>query len=193
MYEDFYMYKPTKEGRVFSSFTQKYLVHYLRKDGYESVSLINSVTKKKKTVNVHSFVAYFLVDGYEEGKVVNHKNGIKNDNRVENLEWITQKENIFHATTVLGTRDFSNEKHPMYNKKHSEEAKRKMSQAKIGMSGSKHPRSIPIKAINLTTGEEEVFESRNIAAKELGVQASNIYKVLSGERKSTGNYYFTEL
>lgn len=66
------------------------------RNGYLSVCLYNPNNKKKNTVNVHRLVAStFLEQG--SYKMVNHKNGDKTDNRVENLEWVTAKENTSHA------------------------------------------------------------------------------------------------
>lgn len=65
-------------------------------DGYLQVSL-KLPNGNAQTRKIHRYVAMIFIPNPENKPTVNHINGIKNDNRVENLEWATSKENQRHA------------------------------------------------------------------------------------------------
>lgn len=67
--------------------------------GYERITL--SVEGKQFCRSVHRLVAETFIGEIPGDMEINHKNGIKNDNRVENLEICTKSENTVHAHTVL--------------------------------------------------------------------------------------------
>lgn len=54
-----------------------------------------------KKVNIHRVIAMAFCEGYFDGAVVNHKNGIRTDCRPENLEWCTTSQNAKHAYEEL--------------------------------------------------------------------------------------------
>lgn len=68
--------------------------------GYLNVDLIQNGVKKR--VKVHRLVAQAFIPNLEYKPCINHKNGIRDDNRVENLEWVTYQENEIHKRNVLG-------------------------------------------------------------------------------------------
>jgi hypothetical protein len=57
---------------------------------------------KERTHQIHRLVAAAFYGSCPEGHEVNHKNGSRLDNRLENLEYVTSHENILHARVVLG-------------------------------------------------------------------------------------------
>lgn len=68
--------------------------------------MINSVSYK-----VHRIVAHVFLGECPPDMQVNHKNGIKTDNRISNLEYVTASENTRHSFEVLGKQVNAGEKH----------------------------------------------------------------------------------
>lgn len=65
------------------------------KDGYQKVSIY--IDGKQRYFMVHRLVALAFIPNPQKKPEVNHKNGVKSDNCVENLEWCTSSENRIHA------------------------------------------------------------------------------------------------
>ena len=87
-------YYATKEGNILSN--RKFNIPtvmkpFSDKNGYLRVKLLG------KTCKVHRLVATAFIPNPENKPTVNHINGIKSDNRVDNLEWATYTENTRHA------------------------------------------------------------------------------------------------
>ena len=80
------------EGRVFSKRYNRYINGGLTKDGYRFVVL--RVNKKHKHFRVNRLVAQAFLPNPDNKREVHHKNNLRDDNRVENLEWVTHQENM---------------------------------------------------------------------------------------------------
>lgn len=65
------------------------------KNGYKKVNLF------QKSYRTHRIIAMTFLGNYSEDLQVNHINGIKDDNRIENLEMVTNQQNSFHRTNIL--------------------------------------------------------------------------------------------
>lgn len=85
-------YQISNEGRVWSKKSNRYMK--LQKDacGYLRVQLYMG-NGKGRTEKVHRLVAIAFIDNPDNLPEVNHINHQRDDNRVENLEWVTHKEN----------------------------------------------------------------------------------------------------
>lgn len=91
-------------GKVYSDKTKRYLTNHINNNGYMRVSL--SAVRGNTRPYVHTLVAKAFLAPPKSGQTqVHHKNSVRTDNRVENLEWISQSENMKHT---LKTRNTSN-------------------------------------------------------------------------------------
>ena len=89
-------------GRVFNFKFKKFLKPGKDRGGYLFVGLWkNGVRKNHK---IHRLVANAYIVNPENKRTINHIDGIKANNLVENLEWSTQKENVHHAVNA-GLKD----------------------------------------------------------------------------------------
>lgn len=88
-------YSISSQGKVRNNKTFKILSPTIDKYGYYRVTLWNGV--KRISCIVHRLIAIYFIDNPKNKATVNHKNGIKTDNRLSNLEWATTHENITHA------------------------------------------------------------------------------------------------
>jgi len=99
-YEGDYMISNIGRIKVIKTFMKKSNVDYLKPrlthNGYLNVTL-RKIGVKRIEVRIHRIVAKQFIENLENKPQVNHINGIKTDNRMENLEWCTNKENTKHA------------------------------------------------------------------------------------------------
>jgi hypothetical protein len=91
--KDYPNYYITKQGEIYSKNKQNYKLQSIT-DDYKRAPL--SKNGKETSFFVHRLVAEAFIANPESKPFVNHKNSIKTDNRVENLEWVSAQENSVH-------------------------------------------------------------------------------------------------
>lgn len=93
-------YEVTSDGHVFAlnyhrEGIRKEVVGTHDKDGYKQIGL--RANGKRKYYRVHRLIAQAFLPNPDNLSQINHKNGVKDDNTLDNLEWVTPKQNIQHA------------------------------------------------------------------------------------------------
>jgi hypothetical protein len=137
---------------------------YPMKDGYMRVQLMRE--HASRSYGVHRLVMMaFSPNQNQDALDVNHMDGNKQNNSLENLEWCTRGENHKHRYQVLG-------------QKHSF----------VGRVGAMHPRSKSVIGINIKTGENVFYESASQAAKALGIGFSRICACARGSMPTYKGY-----
>lgn len=87
--------KSRREGRLIKPHVNKW--------GYPCFLATKNLVRK--LITVHRAVALTFHPNPENKSEVNHKNGIKHDNRSDNLEWMTHQENVIHSYKILGKKN----------------------------------------------------------------------------------------
>lgn len=106
-YDD--IYEVSNFGRIKSHYkhrgtSERILKPRFVKDGYLMVALYKD--KKCNNVSVHKIVAEHFIKNPKNYVEINHKDGNKTNNYVENLEWISHYDNIQHYVKVLKGKSY---------------------------------------------------------------------------------------
>ena len=92
-------YSITRDGKVYSHKRKRFL-NPTNLKGYKRVKLRDSNNNQKISNQlIHRLVAKAFIPNPNNKLEINHKNSIRDDNRVDNLEWATRSENNQHAWT----------------------------------------------------------------------------------------------
>ncbi|WP_321388989.1 HNH endonuclease [uncultured Enterococcus sp.] len=98
--KEVFSYQVSSTGRIKSLLTDRATILKTRVNqwGYEVVNL--KIEKETKTKQIHRIVAETFLGSDLAKSQVNHKDGDKLNNRLDNLEWVTPKENMEHANMM---------------------------------------------------------------------------------------------
>lgn len=99
------LYEASTNGEIKTYNWKNKKVEAIMKPAFDGCGYLRTMLKndngKYDTIKVHRIIAHTFIPNPENKKTVNHKNGIKHDNNVKNLEWATQQENNKHANEFL--------------------------------------------------------------------------------------------
>lgn len=137
--------------------------------GYKRICIYRE--NKRYHYHVHRLVAMAFIPTVDGKPWVNHKDGNKANNVVENLEWCSQSENVLHYRNVLG----------------------KGANHFLGKKFGLAPCSKKVLCKKVTGEIVGEFDSLVRAALVLGINKKNITGNLIGHRRTTGGYIFSYL
>ncbi len=160
--------------------------------GYLCINL--SKEGKCKTFTIHRLVAEAFIPNIDNKPDIDHINTIRDDNRVENLRWVTKKENNNNELSRKHNSEARKGKH------HTEESKKKMSESRKGKDnhrkGKHHSEETKTKMSESRKKKvycvetNKTYPSVKQCARELRLNKSSISNVCNGKQKQTKGYHF---
>ena len=167
-------YSVSNTGKIMSHITNKILKPTFSNTGYTHVQLYND--SGSKVLLIHRIVAEAFIDNPENKPEVNHIDGIKSHNSVDNLEWVTTIENYQHAIRI-GLR------------KASKKPPKKPKQAKTDIiDTNQHLQRRQIAQYTYLGDLVKVWPSVSEAARQLGACSTSISSCLTGRYKTSSGY-----
>ena len=95
--KEYPMYSVSTEGRIRKNSDQKILTPSRKPSGYMQINLFTNDGRRKKEY-VHRLMALTFLDNPNHFPEVNHIDGVRDNNTLSNLEWITHVENMAKST-----------------------------------------------------------------------------------------------
>jgi hypothetical protein len=95
-------YEVSNLGNVRNIVTNKILKGRISAGGYPQVSIKIDAEGRFKNRYIHRLVALYWIDNPDNKEQVNHKDGNKMNNVIDNLEWVTSSENLLHKSKLYG-------------------------------------------------------------------------------------------
>lgn len=113
--KEYYTYKVFPNGNVMKKSGEGFIKPHKEISGYMSVTLM--INGSRKRIYVHRLVAMVYLDNAKKLPSINHKDGNKSNNNIDNLEWTNQSDNLKHAVkTGLLKTVFSSDNQPKIRK-----------------------------------------------------------------------------